>query len=517
VRNLLDISYVGGVSGRLVLLGAVADALSVHPDNVTVIQVKDGRKEDQRPVLFEAGSKRRLQGAPAVVPTVGVRALVRGGLKLPGRETFTLAASMDDLISLGADLTALGDALASGLRRRSSLVFGACTVVITDVAIPQVVARPGPVVETPALDRLVLGLPVWAWVAIGSGVGGALLVGAAVGFLVGRRRTAAAAEAAWTAYLRDGGLGMAGGKRGGGVLPGRVGRLRRMGSLLASIASTEAPGFHSNPMHVAHRGAAASAGEEEEEEEEEEKEERKKAPRPAFVVSGAVIEEPKIPMDPPLPIERVAFAFPITATTNPYHLMFLGDPKARESIDAAISRAVALAGKLQEVLTKVEGSMARRRENLVKGGVREAAPVEAGGLSASRLLDIVMKLEETSASGGLRAAEVRALMAGEVDVALVRLRRTKYVELADDLRRLLALMVRGLDGSGDGGEDGGGETKAAPAATAGVGKRRLFGVAAFAPTSSVSADSSMAARPVGGKDGAAVQSASGRLLLRGRE
>jgi len=176
-------------------------------------------------------------------------------------------------------------------------------------------------------------------------------------------------------------------------------------------------------------------------------------------------------MDPPRPIERVTFDFPVSATTNPYHLMFLGDPDAKTAISSAITRAEALTNKLNETIAKIVEEIDHRRTNLEKSGIPKSTPT-------ARLMDVVDKLEETMSSHGMRHAEVAAIRGGEEDKVLLELRRAKYVELAADLRRLLNLLEKN-------------KTSAA-SREARTGKKNLFGLTSFAPTTRVALDNEAA-------------------------
>jgi hypothetical protein len=502
---------------RDVVRAAIAAAVGAELQNVTVIQVTDARQLHGRPVLYQmvAGSGGGGGGGARRLPA---------GTAVAIRATASLSDPSSTLSALRGNSTDLETALVAALAAASPSIFGACTVAVTDLLVPPVVPRTSVVVVREASgDGTFLGLPVWAWIAIGAGAGVIVIVGAIVGFVCGRRRAPLPAKAPAPEPPQT-----------------RRGKLRRMNSLLAGVPATVTRGL--NNAAGKEGGATGDEGDEEGDDVERGLKTKAKAgkrsskeeddndddgddaatsgtddgmvvnpmvragrARPSFAVASGVLAEPKIPMEPPLPIERVVFDFPITATTNPYHLMFLGDPNARESIDAAIARATALAARLTSNLDKVESDMATRRANLVRGGILQAKPIDEGGLPTSRLVELVAKHEETHPSDGLRATEVNALRGGEEDAALLKLRRAKYVELAEDLRRLRGLLDRGT-GPGAG----------AAAREARAGKRDQFGLAAFAPTTRVSLGADSGPRAVGGRDGEGVRSASGRVLVTGR-
>ncbi len=426
-------------STRDTLRRGISQTLGAAYDNVTLVLVTDARQE-KRTTIYEA--PRRMQNGA----TVGVRATIidddPGGL------------SSD----LRSNVTMLEGALTASLRALGPAVFGSAYVQVTDLLVPPVVPRYYPI--PPPVQELVLGLPVYAWIAIGAGGGVLLFVGILTGVLCARKR-------AIEAEIRKSVMEKAA-QRAVEPKPGR-GKFRRMNSLLgtreavmtqvgnaATAASTGASGGSAddeeggisveNPLH----GGGATK-------------------RAAFAIETHHLSEPKLPMDPPAPIERVTFDFPISATTNPHHLAYLGDPNAREAIQAAITRAETLAGKLAETIARVDEDMVKRRANLVKGGV----PADT---DTSRLLDVVEKLEESLPSNGMRKAEALAIQAGQEDLVLLRLRHAKYIELAADLRRLLALIDRGNNQTA--------------ARWARAGKKAAFGLASFAPTTRVALEGS---------------------------
>ena len=133
------------------------------------------------------------------------------------------------------------------------------------------------------------------------------------------------------------------------------------------------------------------------------------------------------------PIERIQFDFPVSMTTNPYHLLFLGEHNFIELVDREISRATALAAKVLSAIEKVDTDILERRKTLARGGV-------ATSVASNRLLDIVRSIEASLPSGrsdaGARRAEVAAINVAKNDKQMLEIRHSKYLELIDDLNRL---------------------------------------------------------------------------------
>lgn len=446
--NLYQYDSVGTFRTRFqTALARLCEALV--PSNVTIISIKDSTDESDYVVatLFQATRllrQRQLTGTSnALSPAYHL--LVRATIAHP--DPYAV------VYRLGSNLTVIGASLASLLQQVDALNFGAASVIVSDISVPPVVPRysqlPGTTSTSSSTVQALLGLPVYAWIAIGVGAGVLLIIGVGVGFFCGRKAAPLPGDAAGSASL--------------GV---RHKKQRRMNSLMRLAAGTggndddegddDDEGMTSNPMIRAARRKA--------------KKERK---RLDYSVATVTVAEPFMPMEPPRPIERVTFDFAITATTNPYHLMYLGDPAARDAIDSAIGRAAALSGKLSSIIEKVEADIAYRKSNLERSGVKVAAQ------SSSRVLDAVVAMEASLPSSGMRKAELTAINVAKEDLMLLQLRHAKYTDLIADLRRLRDQLDRG---SGP-----------AAAREARMGKRAGLGVAAFAPTSRVALESSYAA------------------------
>jgi hypothetical protein len=133
------------------------------------------------------------------------------------------------------------------------------------------------------------------------------------------------------------------------------------------------------------------------------------------------------------PIERIQFDFPVSMTTNPYHLLFLGEPNFIELVDREISRATALAAKALSAIEKVQNDILERRKTLARGGI-------AASVASNRLLDMVRSIEASLPSGrsdaGARRAEVAAINVAKNDKQMLEIRHSKYLELIEDLNRL---------------------------------------------------------------------------------
>ena len=485
------------------LASAVAAAMSAsgvptEAANVTVSQVADVTLPFVHAVLYQAVdvspspalARRRLGGASAAgaasaQPSLYVRVFVTLSNPVASQSALLTAADLPGellraLRALGVPGRAAGDPLAPAQ-------FASAWVELGEVSVPPVIpwpstpARPPPAAQN-ALDPL-LGLSVGQWVGVAFGIAVGVVVGSAFGYSFGRRSVPPRPPSKTRrGHLRRRGR-QAGpqtqGTPGAFVVSGAVARDEEeeeyddeeeddeedeeddgSGEAVAVGASRgifgnkppprrEAGGGKPPPRREGSAGAAAEDGSVGETVNPMLRLKLKGKPRRkagAFAVT-ADDAAPRVVavMDAPRPIERVVFDFTVTALTNPYHLLFLGEPTFVAMIDKEVERATSLARVCRAAVERLDEDMLRRRAALAKGGVSETT-------KSSRLLDVVSELAIEAQRAGhaasaedvaARAAELTAYTVAKADKALAELRRSKYDELALDLLRLKNVLVRG--------------------------------------------------------------------------
>jgi len=459
LANVVTGPLARAVAATLVAIGVPG----VTAANVSVSRIADVSSPLAHVVLFQAvdasaspvPARRRLGGpGGGALNTLLVRAFVT--VADPFLAQSALLASPD--ATSGALLLAL-KALATPGHANDPLApaqFAFASVELAEVGLPPVIpwasnaARPV-AAATQKADPL-LGLTVGQWVGVAIAVGVGVVLGSLVGFFVGQRNAPPAPP-----------------PKGG------IRRVRGRGK--------HTPGLQGMPGAFLVSGAVASGDDEDGDEDGDGddgeegdsggggggkggaaadgavreivnpmlrmKLKEKAAKRKAGAFAVSALSEDAAPrvvslMDAPRPIERVLFDFPITATTNVYHLLFLGEPTFAQLIDKEVERANGLAGVCRAAIERLEADMALRRGALAKGGV-------AANTQSSRLLDVVSALAVEAQAAGhaasaedvvARAAEMKAYTVAKQDKALAELRRSKYDELALDLLRLKKTIVR---------------------------------------------------------------------------
>jgi hypothetical protein len=469
--ELLGAAYlsavVTGPLSRAVAAALVALGLpGITAANVSVSQVADVSSPLTHAVLFQAvdelaspaPARRRLGGPSGGALNLFVRTFITAGD--PFLAQSALLASPD---ATGSALLLALKALAlpgnaNGPLSPSQYTFA--SVELREVSVPPVIPRPSnaarPLAPASEKDPL-LGLSVGQWVGVAVAVAVAVVLGSVGGYLVGQRNAPPAPPTKGHRRVRGRGRRVPGantqGMPGAFLVSGAVARGDYDGydddddEEDDNIAGDGKPGG-SGGGGGAEGGADGVVGEMVNpmlRMKLKGKAEKRKAG--AFAVSA--LGEDAAPrvvsvMDAPRPIERVLFDFPITATTNPYHLLYLGEPTFAALIDKEVERANALAGVCRAGIEKLDADMAQRRAALAKGGVAQST-------QSSRLLDVVSALAvEAQAAGhaasaedvAARAAELKAFTVAKQDKALAELRRSKYDELALDLLRLKNTIVR---------------------------------------------------------------------------
>ena len=484
------------------LARAVAAALQARgvpavAANVSVSQVADVSAAFAHTVLFQAvdasfspgvaAGRRRLGGAVAAAgplggaaPSVYVRAFVAVGDSVAAEAALVGAADL----TAGALLLALRALAAPGHAGDplSPAQYAFASVELGEVSVPPVIPWPSASARPPAAAKPfdpLLGLSVGQWVGVAFGVTVGVVLGSLLGYLIGQRNApqkpppktrrhgrlrakrlpGARAQGAPGAFVLDGAVARGdeededeeedGGEEEAeeadfadvwDEIPPQVAEkikekirarsLRRMTSGIGAVAVAEdgSVGEMVNPMlRMKLKGKAP----------------RRKAGAFAVTPDEAAPRVVAV-MDAPRPIERVVFDFPITAVTNPYHLLYLGEPTFAAMIDKEVERATALAAVCRAAVDKLDEDMQRRRAALAKGGVAETT-------KSSRLLDAVSELAVVAQQAGhaasaedvaARAAELQAYTVAKQDKAMAELRRAKYDELALDLMRLRNVIAR---------------------------------------------------------------------------
>ena len=471
-------SLVTDPLARAVAAALSARGASVVSENVSVSQIADvSGGPFSHVVLFQAvdpsfspGARRRLGGAAvdasaaASVPSLYVRCFVKVGDPVLAQSALLGAGDLAGALLL--ELKALGvpgrvgDPLAPAQ-------FASAWVELGELAVPPVIPWPSAAARPPAAQRpfdALLGLTVGEWVGIAFGVCVGLVFGGFAGYYAGRRNAPPPPPRKARSRLRGRGRGKesrAGmqGMPGAFLVTGAVARDGDDGEdddgdddddddedegAAAAKPRRGADGGSGGAIAVAGDGSVGETVNPMLRMKLKGKAPRRKAG--AFAVTSDE-DAPRVVavMDAPRPIERVVFDFTITATTNPYHLLYLGEPSFITMIDKEVERATALAGVCRTAVEKLDADMMQRRAALAKGGVSEAT-------KSSRLLDVVSELAVAAQSAGhaasaedvaARAAELTAYTVAKQDKALAELRRAKYDELALDLLRLKAVITRG--------------------------------------------------------------------------
>jgi hypothetical protein len=461
ISNLDDVGiYYSSSSATLDLRNAVIAGIrskgaSAYLSNVTLSNVMEITNPLEKKTLFQDGRRRlSLKGMSArnlaTLQKITVRAFIR-------MESFSEAQSVVYILALNE--TEMSSVVLKSLQASDFDRYKQASVKVHELIAPYVYPR---YIYPPPPDAL-LGLSVLEWAGVGVGCAIFLVGGLALGFFAGRR-TAPLPMAPIAPKIVGRGR-----TRKYSVKGFKIKKSER--NLVQTIAPPLDDGLVENSDEEGENGEVnrGRGGEEEEsgeiidfdaainvtegvtEKSDKEGDQKggealevenpmvKARTRARLAVVSVNLDEAKRngldigEVITARPIERIQFDFPVSMTTNPYHLLFLGEHNFIELVDREISRATALAAKVLSAIDKVDNDILERRKTLARGGI-------SASVASNRLLDMVRSIEASLPSGrsdaGARRAEVAAINVAKSDKQMLEIRHGKYLELIDDLNRL---------------------------------------------------------------------------------